>query len=225
VAFVAHFTGVADMRDVGEMHVSREGYCGLADVGHGVTNVAVVVPQARAGGARGDTDAFLLAHIAAHPRLAGRFSRARQVSPVRATGPFASHARRAWHPGAALVGDAAEFFDPFTGEGIYTALRGGEMLAPYVHAALQATTLREANAALEAYDRCRRREFAGKWRVERLVAIAVGARPILNQAAHRLSRRRHLADLLVGVAGDFVPPSEVLRPWFLLQLLAPLGIR
>jgi hypothetical protein len=52
VAFVAHFTGVADMRDVGEMHVSREGYCGLADVGRGVTNVAVVVPQSRAVGAR-----------------------------------------------------------------------------------------------------------------------------------------------------------------------------
>jgi hypothetical protein len=53
----------------------------------------------------------------------------------------------------------------------------------------------------------------------------VGARPILNQAARVLSRRSHLADLLVGVAGDFVPPGEVLRPGFLLQLLAPLGPR
>jgi flavin-dependent dehydrogenase len=128
--------------------------------------------------------------------------------------------RRAWAPGAALVGDAAEFFDPFTGEGIYTALRGGELLGPYVHAALRAPSAREADAALGAYDRCRRHEFAGKWRVERLVALAVAAPPIVNQIARVLARRTDLADLLVGVAGDFVPPREVLRPRFLLQLLA-----
>jgi non-specific serine/threonine protein kinase len=50
---------------------------------------------------------------------------------VRAIGPFAQQARRPWAPGAALVGDAADFFDPFTGEGIYAGLRGGELLAPF----------------------------------------------------------------------------------------------
>jgi hypothetical protein len=43
----------------------------------------------------------------------------------------------------------------------------------------------------------------------------------MNQAARALASRSHLADLLVGVAGDFVPPREVLRPGFLLQLLVP----
>ena len=222
-AFVSHYRGVSDMGDCGEMHVSREEYCGLADVGNGVTNVALVVPQPLAGTARGDLEAFFDRRLATHPAVASRFARAERISPVRATGPFASSTRRAWHPGAALVGDAAEFFDPFTGEGIYTALRGGELLGPYVHAALHAPNRREADAALAAYDRCRRREFAGKWRVERLVALAVGVSPILNRAARVLARRRHLADLLVGVAGDFVPARELLRPRFLLQLLAPLG--
>jgi flavin-dependent dehydrogenase len=123
------------------------------------------------------------------------------------------------------VGDAAEFFDPFTGEGIYSALRGGELLGPWVHEALRASTPRGADAALEAYDRCRCREFSGKWRVERLVAVAVALSPILNRAARVLSRRTHLADLLVGVTGDFVPAREVLRARFLAQLLAPLGPR
>src|SRR3712207_8668308 len=39
---------------------------------------------------------------------------------------------RSFGPGAALVGDAADFFDPFTGEGIYAALRGGELLGEQV---------------------------------------------------------------------------------------------
>ncbi|HVT40899.1 MAG TPA: FAD-dependent monooxygenase [Gemmatimonadaceae bacterium] len=223
MAFVSHYAGVLGMGDCGEMHVTRDGYCGLADVGGGVTNVAVVVPQSLAGEARFGVDVFFDARIAAHPLLAARFAHAERVSPVRATGPFAARTRRAWASGAALVGDAAEFFDPFTGEGIYSALRGGELLGPWVHEALRAPTRRAADAALEAYDRCRRQEFSGKWRLERLVALAVALSPVLNRAARVLARRPHLADLLVGVTGDFVPAREVLRPGFLAQLLAPLG--
>jgi flavin-dependent dehydrogenase len=225
VAFVSHYAGVLGMGDCGEMHVTRDGYCGLADVGGGVTNVAVVVPQAHAGNARFGVDAFFDARIAAHGSLVARFAHAERVSPVRATGPFAASARRAWASGAALVGDAAEFFDPFTGEGIYSALRGGELLAPWVQEALRAPTPRHSDTALAGYDRCRRREFSGKWRVERLVALAVELNPVLNRAARVLARRTHLADLLVGVTGDFVPAREVLRPGFLMQLLAPLGPR
>ena len=43
VAFVAHFRNVPGVSEVGEMHVERDGYVGIADVGHGITNVALVV--------------------------------------------------------------------------------------------------------------------------------------------------------------------------------------
>jgi flavin-dependent dehydrogenase len=49
-----------------------------------------------------------------------------------ASGPFAAWSGRVAADGAALVGDAADFFDPFTGEGIYSALRGAELLAAVV---------------------------------------------------------------------------------------------
>jgi flavin-dependent dehydrogenase len=142
------------------------------------------------------------------------------VSDVCATGPFAQHARRAWAPGAALVGDAADFFDPFTGEGIYAALRGGELLLPYAVEAARATTPRQADIALEAYERCRRHEFMGKWIVERIVGAATAYPAVMNRAARTLARRRDMADLFVGVTGDFVPAREVLRPSYLLRLLA-----
>ena len=225
VAFVSHFAGVSGIGDSGEMHVSTHGYCGLASVGGGVTNVAVVIPQSHAAAARGRVDAFFEGWIGAHVALAPRFAHAERVSPVRTTGPFGARTRRAWSPGAALVGDAAEFYDPFTGEGIYTALRGGELLGPYVCDALRARSVRESDAALAAYDRCRRHEFAGKWRVERLIALAVSMPRLFNHAARVLAHRTHLADLLVGVAGDFVPARELMRPRFLLQLLSPLPTR
>src|SRR6185312_17227672 len=150
-------------------HVERDGYVGIADVGHGLTTVALVIPAMRSREIAGDRVGFLERWLHAHPHLATRFARAKRATPVLATGPFASHSRRAWAPGLALVGDAADFFDPFTGEGIYAALRGGEMLADAIRESLAATTATAADRALLAYDAQRRREFRGKWIVERVI--------------------------------------------------------
>ena len=218
VAFVAHFRNVAGITEVGEMHVERDGYIGIADVGHGLTNVALVVSARSVREAASDPDAILDGWIASHPHLAVRFEAADRVERVRATGPFASSTRRAWAHGAALVGDAADFFDPFTGEGVYSALRGGELLAPF--AAEAAVSSSEAGArVLAEYERARRTEFGGKWLVEKLIAGTVAVPALINHAARALSRRREMADLLVGVAGDFVPPSEVLRIGYFARLL------
>jgi len=211
LALVTHYMGVAEIGEHGEMHVERDGYVGIADVGQGVTTVALVVPASRAREFSEDRAAFLDRWLLARPHLAPRFARAERVSPVVATGPFASHARRAWSPGAALVGDAADFFDPFTGEGIYAALRGGEMLAESVRESLAAMSPGASDAPLAAYDAARRREFGGKWFVERVIGAVVGSAPLINRAARSLSARKDLADLLIGVTGDFVPADRVIR--------------
>lgn len=217
IAVVAHYRGVSGIGSHGELHITRTGYCGLADVGSGLTNVAVVIPVARAGALSLDKSKFLDDWISARPHLATRFSAAERVGDVKATGPFASFAPKAWTRGAALVGDAADFFDPFTGEGIYAGLRGGEILAPFLAEGMAGP--KEMDAALASYDRARRDEFGGKWTIEKLVGLAVASPFAANRVARALSHRRDMADLLVGVAGDFVPASAVLRPGFILKLL------
>ena len=220
MALVTHYAGVRGMGASGEMHVARTGYLGLANVGHGLTNVALVVPAARARALMRDGPAACIATwIGGEPHLAARFEGAERITPVHATGPFAVRARRSTDRGVALVGDAADFFDPFTGEGIYAALRGGELLAPFVRESLAEREPRRADATLAEYRAARRREFGGKWIVERLVGAAVAFPPVIDRAAGVLSRRKDMADLLVGVTGDFVPPREVLRPGYLLTLL------
>ena len=219
VALVAHYENFGGMGDWGEMHVERGvGYVGLAAVDGGLTNVAMVVPAAAARDMNGDRTSFFEQWLRDRPQLADRVAGARRVTPVLATGPFASHARRAWAPGVALVGDAADFFDPFTGEGIYSALRGGELLAPFALRALDSSTAAAFDASLRAYGQARRSEFRGKWMVERLINAAVGIAPAMNYFARTLSTRKDMADLLVGVTGDFVPAREVLRPAYLLNL-------
>ncbi|HJQ53442.1 MAG TPA: NAD(P)/FAD-dependent oxidoreductase [Gemmatimonadaceae bacterium] len=214
IALVAHYENVADVGDIGEMHVDYNGYFGLVEVGGGKINVAVVIPQSQAEKLGDGKTEFFERWIAERPHLARRFASAQRVTPVRATGPFATASRQAWARGAALVGDAADFFDPFTGEGMYAALRGGELLAPYLIEALGRGE-KEEKAVLSGYDRARKREFGGKWKLERIVGMAIAYPWFLNNAAGVLARRKDLADLLVGVAGDFIPPRLVLSPRFL----------
>ncbi|MDB4889530.1 MAG: monooxygenase FAD-binding protein [Gemmatimonadetes bacterium] len=222
IALVAHYENFGDVGDWGEMHVEKGvGYVGLAAVDGGLTNVAMVVPNSAARAVSNDRTAFFEQWLRDRPQLAPRVANARRVTPVLATGPFASHARRAWAPGVALVGDAADFFDPFTGEGIYSALRGGELLAPFALQALGASTAEQSDAALRDYDRARHTEFRGKWMVEKLIGAAVAYAPAMNYFSRTLEARKDMADLLVGVCGDFIPAREVLRPGYAFNLFRP----
>ena len=220
ISIVAHYRYVDGVTEYGEMHIERDGFVGIADVGDGVTTVAAVFPARRAREISGAADktGFLERWLASKPHLAWRFAHATRDGTTAAIGPFASHARRASAPGALLVGDAADFFDPFTGEGIYSALRGGELVAHATANILGATSRPAAAAAMDTYDRARRAEFGAKWWVERLIGIGVASPKISNRVARALAAKKDLADLLVGVTGDFVPARRVLELHYLAQL-------
>jgi geranylgeranyl reductase family protein len=215
VALVAHMAGVAGMSDVGEMHVGPAGYVGLAPLGAGVTNVAMVVDRhARPGGPPAQRFPALLAQF---PTVAARVARAELVSPVRGAGPFGRRARRATADHALLVGDAADFYDPFTGEGIFAALTGAELAASTAAAAL--ATQRFSARDLAAYDAARRRVFGAKWTLERLVAWVIARPRALAHVTRRLARTPSLADRLVSVTAHVAPASAVLRPAYAWRLV------
>jgi len=212
IAFTAHVADVPGVDDLGEMHVGRPGYVGLGPIGEGVTTVALVVPFAEAH--RGDR---FFAELNRFPALAGRFDPRRLVRRVLATGPFARWSRRpvaiGGGGGALLVGDAADFFDPFTGQGIYSALRGAELAAVAIVETLA------TGASLRQYARARRREFSGKWLLERVIGIAVGWPALIERVVGRMLRRPELADLLVRATGNCIPARAVLTPRVLAGLV------
>jgi flavin-dependent dehydrogenase len=218
LAFVAHVDGVSDMGASAELHVGPEGYVGLNGIGGGRTNVAVVVPAARAADARGRSEAFFVETLEAFPGVFGRVTAGRLARKVLTTGPFAAWSGRVVTDGAALVGDAADFFDPFTGEGIYSALLGATLLADTAGPVLAGGGPVTA-ASLAPYRRARRRAFAGKWAVERLIGYGMLFPALFDRAVERLGRRAGMADTLVGVTGDFVPARRVLNPLFLARML------
>lgn len=219
VAFVAHVAEVPGLEGVTEMHVGAEGYVGLNRIALApqVANVALVVPARVAAEARGNVERFFFEQLARHPGVRGRVDPRRLVRRVLVTGPFASRARRVVADGALLVGDAADFFDPFTGEGIYSALRGAELAAAVAAEAL-ADAAPVTARRLAPYARARRQAFLGKWAVERLVGYGMLAPALFDRAIARIGRRG-LADTFIGVTGDFVPARAVLNPWFLSRMV------
>ncbi|PYO41476.1 MAG: hypothetical protein DMD33_13580 [Gemmatimonadetes bacterium] len=219
VAFTAHVANVAGVDGVGELHVSERGYVGLGPVGDGITTVALVVPVRSL---QRDYRRDFFTELDRFPGLAGRFDPRRLIGGVRATGPFAQWSRTAVAPGggAVLVGDAADFFDPFTGQGIHTALRGAELAADCLLSALEGGIGEPVPAsALRSYPQARRRAFLGKWLLERLIGVGVGWPALTNRVVRRLARRSDLADLVVSATGNTVPARRVLAPSILAQLL------
>lgn len=213
VAFVAHVAGVEGLTPMTELHVARDGYIGINDLGGGIANVALVVPAAAARRARGDVHRFFEERIAAIPGVRHRIDLSRIVREVLVTGPFDAMCRRSTADGVLLVGDAADFFDPFTGEGICTALRGAELAAGALDEALRRGEP-ITDRRLRGYRAARRRAFLGKWLVERMIGYGMLAPALFDRAIARLERRG-MADVLIGVTGNFVSPWKVLNPGYL----------
>jgi menaquinone-9 beta-reductase len=200
LGLVAHFEGVNWPDDYGRMVVGPRGYVGVAPLNHdGLVTIGLVrsIPRGRLGAPA----AALEVGLADYPALAGRLSSRRLATKVHGIGPLASRVRVSAGPGYALVGDAAGFFDPFTGEGIFRALRSAELLT----------------ACPERYARARRAAFASKERLVALIQAFVQTPRLMDFAIQRLQRRPEVARDLGRVLGD-LQPARLDLAWRLLGI-------
>jgi len=209
LALIRHASGVEGLGDRGEIYVDPPDYSILNPVAPGVANVSLVVPLAHATRFRGRLETFFDARVKQLRHLSPRLAAMRPEGPLMVMGPLAYRVGEPRVAGVMLAGDAAGFYDPFTGEGLYTALRSAELLAEVAHPALESGDV--SAAALAAYGRAKRAAFRDKARVTRALQFVIAHRRIANAAARLLSRRPALMSLLMGVIGDFVPPRALLR--------------
>jgi geranylgeranyl reductase family protein len=207
LALIRHVSGIEGLGDRGEIYVDPPDYSILNPVAPGIVNVSLVVPLAHAKPFSSRLETFMEARLRQLRHVPARLAGMKAEGPVMAMGPLAYHVREPRVGGVLLAGDAAGFYDPFTGEGLYTALRSAELLAEVAHPALSAGDL--SARALAPYARAKRAAFWDKARVTRALQLIIGHRRLANGAARYLQRRPALLGTLMGVIGDFVPPRQI----------------
>ena len=209
LGLVAHYHGDAALTDHGEMHVGRGWYVGLAPTPGGELNVGMALPMT--DGAPSAAHRFASA-IDGLPAVARRLAHGERLSPIRGASPIGHRVSDVAGPGWLLIGDAAGFVDPFTGEGIHRALRSARAAA---------TALRAGGDVAAAYRRERRQAFAAKSTLSWLVQAFLAVPPLLEHAVGRLEARPLAALRLGSSLGDCRPATAALAPSALIELLRP----
>ena len=152
----------------------------------------------KAGRASGRKSEFFQEMIQQLPGLAGRMGRMCIEDDLIACGPFDRPNSPAASSGVLLVGDAAGYYDPLTGQGIYRAFRTAELAAPLLLEALGKNSL----LPFDQYDRLVKQEFAGGTRLQRLIEYGT-SHPLLFKSALRcLSINQGWRSRLAAVIGD-----------------------
>jgi flavin-dependent dehydrogenase len=209
---------------LGEMHLADDACVGLAPVhrsGRRVNLTLVVnkrhAPDLRAAGPAAFMWSWIRRMPALRERLAAHAVELQLDAPLLASGPFDVPTRAVVDHGVALVGDAAGYYDPFTGQGIYRALATAEMLADVAGAVLRRGD--PTAQRLAPYARRLHRLVAGGRRLQHAIDWALRRPRRAGRIIRRLARSAGVADTLVAVTGDARPVTALLAPRLLVNFL------
>ena len=215
IALAAHWENVQSPMDYCTMHISAPGYTGMARVGEDSVNVVLVVEDRNVKGR--ELDAFYEAVVRSNPRRQSLLGDARLKERVRSVGSLAYGVRPPPLGGLVLVGDTTGFIDPFTGEGIYLALRSAQLAAGVIQKAFQVGDF--SRDFLAEYEHRRQAEFHRKFILSRILQKLIYRRRWCDGVVTLLRRNPHLAQTLVGVIGDYLPADRVVSWRFLVQAI------
>jgi menaquinone-9 beta-reductase len=202
------------------MCLLRDGYVGIAPVAGGRVNVGIVLgrtwrAELASRGARAVADSI----VAAIPATDDDPATWRDGSPVDAivgAWPLGHRVTRRAGDRWLLVGDAAGFLDPFTGEGLHRGLASAELAAAAIGA-----RARGRGDAFAVYERAMQRRFLAKDVLSWLVQGFVARPALFEYAARRVATRPAVRATMGLVMGDLVGAGRVLDPRYLAALLAP----
>ncbi len=217
MALMAYFEGASGLQDHGLICIGDRSYCILNPIGESLINAGIVADQGVIQDWKGHLGDLFDRTLPPFPRAVEALGKMRRIGPVRCLGPLAYRARRTASAGALLIGDAAGFYDPFTGEGVFHALQSAGRAALLIGETLASGG--PAPPLLTHFNRRQRRARAARERLGAALQAIVSRPPIANAFARVLLRRPGLADLLMGVIGDLLPPRSLLSTHTLKKLL------
>jgi len=211
-----HYAGFGSMDRLVEMYVGAGAYFAVNPLDAQRANVMVVVRERSLAKWSRDIDEGVCGKAAELGRGLRSFDGTQRIGPRVAVGPLAFDTRRAHVANALLVGDAAGFLNPFTGQGVYLALSGALAAAGAVSSALAGVN---PATAFARYDRERRAEVRKRRALSALVSTMLDLPLVARRATAKLSRVPSAADGLLAAISGIAPPESALRPATVARLL------
>ncbi len=216
-ALGGHYRGFGDLGGRVEMHVGGGAYFAINPLGDDLANVMVVVPERLLATWSAAVDAGMRGEAAALARGVRSLDAATREGPRVSIGPLAFDVRAAATAGALLAGDASGFVNPFTGQGVFLAIRGAIDAADTIAAAL-ADPARERRYLHDYADR-RARVLAGRRRLGRAVDAMIDLPPLAARVAARLRRTPDAGRALLDAVAGLAAPERAVAPAALLRLV------
>jgi len=151
IGFQLRLQGSGEIRGAVEIHLFPGGYAGLVGLGDDTMNLCLAIEKKRLAHHSSSVE-FLLEHcLPQNPYLKEILRRSQWTGEVRSTYPVYFPPRRCYGDSVLLVGDAARVNEPVSGEGMYFAMRSGQLAAATINRALQRRDF--STVALRPYER------------------------------------------------------------------------
>ena len=193
-------------------------YCGLSPVPGRRVNVGIVMAQSefRHELKSAPRPEAVVERVLARTPLADDWRVGPRTDEVTLAVPLAHRVHRVAGPRFVLVGDAAGFVDPVSGEGLHRAFLSAARASEAVE-----RWRRGDSSALTDYDSELRRRYRTKDAISWLLQLFMTRPFLLDYAVRRLDRRERVRRTFAMVMSDLAPPERALDPRFLAALLAP----
>ncbi len=177
-----------------EIHLFPGGYAGLVGVGGDTVNLCFAVEKYRLFHHR-SVDLLIESCLTQNVRLKEILDRSERVGEIRSTYPVYFPPRRSYADSVLLVGDAARVNEPVSGEGIYFALKSGELAAKCIDQAFRRSDFSADH--LRLYERECRRTFRLRRSINSLIRLLIYRPALLSPFIRFSAERRGMLDSIV----------------------------
>ncbi len=215
VAIAAHWENIRLPQAYCYMHVGNPGYTGIAQVGRDSVNAVMIASTSKVKGK--NITEFYKDGIYKNKKRRELMDGAKLAEEPRTVESLAFSVKEPKCGGLVLVGDAAGFIDPFTGEGIYLSLRSAQLAAVTLDSAFKKSNF--SRNKLAEYGKARAQEFNSKFILSRILQKAIYNRRLCDLVVKNLSKNPILAEEIVGVIGDYYPAKNIVSFRFLIKFL------
>jgi menaquinone-9 beta-reductase len=200
-----------------ELIIGHGWYCGVAPVPGQRVNLGLVMGEAdlRRELANGGPAGVLERRLAELHGSQRAWRTAPATDSMQVRLPLLHRVRGAAGHNFLLIGDAAGFVDPISGEGLHRSLVSAELAAD---AAAEWSAGR--SDALERYGWRLRARFAGKDLLSWMLQLFLAEPRLASHVLRNLSRDDELRHSFARSLADVAPPSHVINPRFLVRVLA-----